>query len=124
MLRDDPLSNILYIDLSSRNFWIKHRPKLFERYIGGAGVGSILLQEECPQGAGPLSPENPIIIAVGPLVGLFPMASKTVAFFKSPLTGELGESHAGGRSATSIRMAGYGGHCNQGQEQNPYLFGH
>ena len=119
MLRDDPLSNILYIDLSSRNFWIKHRPKLFERYIGGAGVGSILLQEECPQGTGPLSPENPIIFAVGPLVGLFPMASKTVAFFKSPLTGELGESHAGGRSATSIRMAGYGAIVIKGRSKIP-----
>jgi len=67
-----------------------------------------LLLEHCPSGINPLSPENPIIFSVGPLVGYFPLASKTVAMFKSPHTGNLGESHCGGRSAVAIRMAGYG----------------
>ena len=61
-----------------------------------------------PQGCDPLGPDNPIVLAVGPLTGLFPLASKTVAMFKSPHTGNLGESHCGGRSAVAIRMAGYG----------------
>jgi len=108
MIEYDPLQRVLYIDLSKRRFWVKDRPDLFEKYIGGAGVASALLHEACPEGADPLGPDNPIIFAVGPLVGLFPMASKTVAMFKSPHTGNLGESHAGGRSAVSIRMAGYG----------------
>lgn len=47
------------------------------------------------------------IFAVGPLTGLSPLASKTVAMFKSPHIGNLGESHCGGRSAVAIRMAGY-----------------
>jgi len=59
-------------------------------------------------GTDPLGPGNPIILTVGPLVGLFPIASKTVAMFKSPHTGNLGESHAGGRTAIAIREAGYG----------------
>jgi aldehyde:ferredoxin oxidoreductase len=78
-----------------------------------------LLEEECPQGADPLGSENPIILAVGPLVGLFPMASKTVAMFKSPHTGNLGESHAGGRSAVAIRMAGYGAIVLRGASPTP-----
>ena len=78
-----------------------------------------LLEEECPQGADPLGPENPIILAVGPLVGHYPLASKTVAMFKSPHTGNLGESHAGGRSAVAIRMAGYGAIVIRGAEQCP-----
>ncbi|HPZ07879.1 MAG TPA: aldehyde ferredoxin oxidoreductase N-terminal domain-containing protein [Candidatus Eremiobacteraeota bacterium] len=45
----------------------------------------------------PLSPENPIIFTIGPLNGYFPAITKTVAMFKSPLTGNLGESHGGGR---------------------------
>jgi len=108
MLNHDPLGRVLYIDLTKRRFWIEYRPELFGKYIGGTGVANVLLQEECPEGTDPLGPENPVIFSVGPLVGLFPMASKTVAMFKSPHTGNLGESHAGGRSAVCIRQAGYG----------------
>lgn len=108
MLTHDPLKRILYIDLARRRFWVEERPELFDESLGGTAVGIRLLEEECPAGADPLGPENPIIFTVGPLVGLYPLASKTVAMFKSPHTGELGESHAGGRSAVSIRMAGYG----------------
>lgn len=110
---------ILYIDLSKRRFHIRSRPDLFEKHIGGTGVAVRLLLEECPEKADPLGPENPIILAVGPLTGLFPMASKTVAMFKSPLTGNLGESHAGGRSATAIRMAGYGAIVVKGASETP-----
>lgn len=105
---NDTLSRVLYIDVKNKKFNVVNRPDLFDKYIGGAGVAIKLLQEECPAGCDPLSPENPIIFAVGPLVGAFPLASKTVAMFKSPHTGDLGESHAGGRSAVAIRLAGYG----------------
>jgi aldehyde:ferredoxin oxidoreductase len=108
MLKNDPLSRVLYIDLSRRRFSVEERPGLFEAGLGGTGAAIRLLEEECPRGTDPLGPGNPIILAVGPLVGLFPIASKTVAMFKSPHTGNLGESHAGGRSAVAIRMAGYG----------------
>jgi len=75
--------------------------------------------EECPEGVDPLGPENPIIFAVGPLTALFPLASKTVAMFKSPHTGNLGESHCGGRSAVAIRMAGYGAIVIKGASDIP-----
>ncbi|NLG27034.1 MAG: aldehyde:ferredoxin oxidoreductase [Chloroflexi bacterium] len=108
MLPNDPLTRVLYVDLGKRSYEVAERPELFEVGLGGAGVGIRLLAEECPPGADPLSPANPIVLAVGPLVGHYPIASKTVAMFKSPHTGNLGESHCGGRSAVSIRMAGYG----------------
>jgi aldehyde:ferredoxin oxidoreductase len=108
MLPDDPLRRVLYIDLTRRRSWVQERADLFEAGLGGTGVGIKLLEEECPPRANPLGPENPIILTVGPLVGLFPIASKAVAMFKSPHTGNLGESHAGGRSAVAIREAGYG----------------
>jgi len=119
MLNGDTLDRVLYIDLSRRRSWIKDRPDLFEKSLGGVGAGIRLLEEECPQGADPMGPDNPIILAVGPLVGLFPLASKTVAMFKSPLTGNLGESHAGGRSAVAIRMAGCGAIVIRGRSSMP-----
>ncbi|MGD2144064.1 MAG: aldehyde ferredoxin oxidoreductase N-terminal domain-containing protein [Anaerolineae bacterium] len=119
MLPDDPLQRVLYVDLSRRRSWVEERPDLFERSLGGSGVAIRLLAEECPEGVNPLDPENPIVFAVGPLVGLFPMASKTVAMFKSPHTSELGESHAGGRSAVAVRLAGYGAIVIRGASTMP-----
>jgi aldehyde:ferredoxin oxidoreductase len=119
VLKRDPLHRVLTVDLSRRRFQVDERPDLFEESLGGAGVASRLLEEECPKGADPLGADNPIILAVGPLVGLFPMASKTVAMFKSPHTGNLGESHAGGRSAVALRLAGYGAMVIRGASTMP-----
>ncbi|MEM3407196.1 MAG: aldehyde ferredoxin oxidoreductase family protein [Nitrososphaerota archaeon] len=116
---DKDLSKVLYIDLTRRKFWIENREDLFSKYIGGTGIAINLLHEECPKGIDPFHPDNPIIFAVGPLTGLFPLCSKTIAMFKSPLTGNLGESHAGGRSAISIRMAGYGAIVIKGSSDEP-----
>lgn len=119
MIKEDPLNRVLYIDLTKKKFWIEERPELFTKYIGGTGVAIRLLHENCPNDIDPFSPDNPIIFAVGPLNGLFPIASKTVAMFKSPHTGNLGESHAGGRSAIAIRMAGYGAIVIKGKSERP-----
>jgi len=116
---DEFLKNVLYIDLTKRCFWVEDRKDLFEKYLGGVGVATQLLLEECPRNADPLGPENPIIFAVGPLTGVYPLASKTVAMFKSPHTGNLGESHAGGRSAIAIRSAGYGAIVIKGSSETP-----
>jgi aldehyde:ferredoxin oxidoreductase len=116
---NDPINRVLYIDLSRLRSWAEERPQLFSQAMGGAGVGIHLLQEECAVDDEPLSPQTPIIFAVGPLVGHFPLASKTIAIFKSPHTGNYGESHAGGRSAISIRMAGYGALVIRGKSNHP-----
>ena len=119
MIKDDVLANVLYIDLSQKKYWVERREDLFEKCLGGAGVAIQLLKEECPAGSDPLGPDNPIIFAVGPLTGLFPLASKTVAMFKSPHTGNLGESHCGGRSAVALRLAGYGAMVIKGASSTP-----
>ena len=119
MLANDTLANVLHIDLSAKRYWVSQRAELFERYLGGAGVAIQILDEECAVDAEPLSAGNPIVFVVGPLTGLFPLASKTVAMFKSPHTGNLGESHCGGRSAAAIRMAGYGAIVIKGKSDIP-----
>ena len=113
------LRKVLYIDLSKGESWIAERQDLFEDWMGGTGVGIKLLQEECPAGTDPLSPQSPIILSIGPLNGLFPVATKTVATFKSPLTGELGESYAGGRLSLALRFAGHEAVVIRGQAERP-----
>ncbi|MBI9047269.1 MAG: aldehyde ferredoxin oxidoreductase family protein [Anaerolineaceae bacterium] len=115
----ETLKRVLIIDLSKRRYWKEERPEIFNEGMGGSGAAIRLLEEHCPQGADALGPDNPIIFAVGPLVGYYPLASKAVAMFKSPHTGNLGESHAGGRSAVSIRMAGYGAIVIKGKSDLP-----
>ena len=102
------LSKVLYIDLAKKSYWVENREDLFEEWLGGIGVAVKLYEEEVPRGADPLGPENAIIFSVGPLTTIYPMASKTIAAFKSPLNNYFAESHAGGRSASAIRFAGYG----------------
>jgi len=119
MIVDSSLARVLYIDLTEHRSWVEERKDLFEKFLGGSGVASNLLLQECPRGADPLGPENPIVFAVGPLTAAYPLASKTVAMFKSPLTGNLGESHAGGRSAVAIRLAGYGAIVIKGSSATP-----
>ncbi|HIE33112.1 MAG TPA: aldehyde:ferredoxin oxidoreductase, partial [Thermodesulfobacteriaceae bacterium] len=119
MLANDPLKRVLYIDLSTKRFWVTERPELFVQNIGGTGVASALLEEECPAEIDPADPKNPIIFAVGPANGLFPIASKTVSMFLSPHNKLLGESHAGGRSAVALRLAGYGAVVIRGKSDFP-----
>lgn len=116
---DKYLRRVLYIDLTRLRYWVEDRDDIFEKWLGGTGAAVQLLKEELPKGADPLGPENVIVFAVGPLVGYYPLASKTVAVFKSPLTGNYGESHAGGRSAVAIRMAGYGAIVIKGKSRIP-----
>mgnify|MGYP001070808859 CR=1 FL=1 len=113
------LERVLYVDLTERTARATKRSELFAKYLGGTGVASKLLLEECQPRISALSPEAPIIFTTGPLVGIFPSMAKTVAVFKSPLTGNLGESHAGGRFSTALRFAGYGAIVIKGASDEP-----
>jgi len=112
-------SRVLYIDLTRKRWWVEDRRDLFEKWLGGIGVAIQLYKENVPKDADPLGPDNAVIFAVGPLTGLFPMCSKTIAVFKSPLNGYVFESHAGGRSALAIRFAGYGAIVIKGASERP-----
>jgi len=113
------LRKVLYIDLSKGESWVEEKQELFEEWLGGTGVGIRLLMEECPAGVDPLSPQAPLILSIGPLNALFPAITKAVATFKSPLTGELGESYAGGRLALAMRFAGHEAIVIRGRAERP-----
>ena len=97
---------VLYVDLETEKISIEQREDLMV-YLGGVGIASKLLQENIKSDLEPTSPEQPIVFAIGAGAYIFPVLTKTVAMFISPLTGELGESYAGGRMAMSMLMAGY-----------------
>lgn len=113
------LKNVLYIDLTSRSYYIKDRRDLYEKYLGGVGVATNLMLEEYIEGTGPLDPEMPIILSTGPLSGVYPTCTKTVALFHSSHNGELGESYARGHLAMSMRYSGYETIVIKGASQYP-----
>ncbi len=112
------LNKILHVDLTEKKFEVEETD-LFDRYLGGEGVAIRLLSRELPRGEDPFSPESPVIFTVGPLTGVFPCCTKTVCMFKSPLTGDLGESHAGGRFGTALKLAGYEALIVKGVSERP-----
>ncbi len=83
--------------------------------LGGSGLAALLFEKYGDPVRPWDDPNQPFILAVGPLTGLFPLMSKTVCAFKSPYHDQYTESHAGGRSALAIRFAGYDALVLQGK---------
>ncbi len=115
---------IIDIDLTNRKIKATDDEKL-DKYLGGVILATEIFTKNCPPTIDPLSKENIIVIANGPLTAAFPTASKAVAMFKSPLNNELGESYAGGRMASALRFAGYDAIIIRGKATHPvYLAVH
>lgn len=76
-------------------------------YLGGSGLAALLYEKYGLPTAPAFDPRQPLIFAIGPATGYFPLMSKTVCGFKSPYNENYAESHAGGRSALALRFAGY-----------------
>jgi aldehyde:ferredoxin oxidoreductase len=100
---------ILRIDLTKREVKISNLERdLATGFLGGRGFNSKGLYDEVPAGTDPLGPDNKLFISTGPLVGTtFPTASRFNISAKSPQTGILGDSNAGGHLAPEIKFAGY-----------------
>jgi aldehyde:ferredoxin oxidoreductase len=71
---------------------------------GGSGLAALLFNKYGHPDRPWNDPEQPLIFAIGPLTGYFPLMSKTVCAFKSPYHDQYAESHGGGRSALSLRF--------------------
>lgn len=97
---------VLNIDLATEKIRIDKREDLMA-YLGGVGVGIKLLEENVRPELDALDPAQPIVLAIGAASTVYPVITKVVALFKSPHTGELGESYAGGRLAMAMLMSGY-----------------
>ena len=109
---------VLNIDLNNEKIRIEQREDLME-YLGGVGIASKLLEENMHPDLPPLDPQQPAVFAIGPLTYVYPVMTKTVAMFISPLTGELGESYAGGRFGTILFYAGFDAVVITGKARRP-----
>ena len=72
MLANDPLDRVLIIDLTKRRATVERRPDLFASALGGVGVATRLLAEECPGRRGPTRPGESDHIGGGPALRSVP----------------------------------------------------
>jgi len=116
---------LLYVDLGSGATRTAPLPRaLAEGYLGGRGFAARILYDEVPPGADPLGSQNKVVVASGPLAGLFvPGAGKATFAAKSPLTGSYGDSNVGGHLAEELKYAGYDAIIIEGMAKAPvYLY--
>jgi aldehyde:ferredoxin oxidoreductase len=82
--------------------------ELARQFIGGRGLGARLLWDLVGPEVDPLSPENVLIIATGPLTGTgFQTSNRFSVSTKSPLTGTVLDANSGGTWGMRFKRAGY-----------------
>ena len=75
-------------------------------YVGGRGLGVRLVADRVGAGIDPLTPENLLVFAPGPLTGTRTYTSgRHAVVSKSPLTGTIFDGNAGGRFGTGMKSA-------------------
>jgi aldehyde:ferredoxin oxidoreductase len=117
---------VLYIDLSSgRTRTERLNEEYAKKYIGGIGLGMRLWLANSKAGVDPLSPENPLVLALGPVSGtMFPTGGNGHAFIsKSPATNGVGEAVSHGTFGAELKRAGYDVVIFTGKAEKPvYLW--
>jgi len=116
---------ILHIDLTNERFWVDEPDDSFYRFlIGGRGFILHYLLQDMPAKVDPLGPKNLLIFACGLLSGtILPGTGRHAVGAKSPLTGALAASEAGGWWGHELKRAGFDALVIHGQAKKPvYLW--
>ena len=94
------------------------------KFIGARGLGTKMLYDEMDPKVDPLSPENKLIFAPGPLTGTFaPSVGRYNVVTKGPLTGAIAASNSGGSFGPELKFAGYDMLIVEGKAKKPvYLW--
>jgi aldehyde:ferredoxin oxidoreductase len=116
---------ILHVNLSDKSIRRESLPPdLFNQYLGGRGLGVKLLYDNLAPGIDAMSPDNLLVFAVGPSTATsVPTAGRFVVITKSPTTGTIFDSHAGGYFGAQLRRAGFAAVVFHGKSDSPvYLW--
>ena len=108
------------INLSANQITTEPLPDIKETFLGGKGLGIYILTRELVAHIDPLGPENKLIIVTGPLQGsIVPICGRYTVVTKSPLTGLILDSHAGGSIGPELKYAGYDAIIIEGIAKEP-----
>lgn len=112
---------ILRINLSIPSYTIDHLdPAWIKNVIGGRAANTKRLYKELDPDCNPLGPKNLLIFGIGPITGSFvPASAYYTVSAKSPLTGILGDSAAGGQFAAEMKLTGFDQIIISGKAEKP-----
>ena len=117
---------ILRVDLTTGKTSLeKLDEETAKKYIGGIGLGMKLWLANSKAGVDAFSPDNPLVLAVGPVSAtMFPTGGNGHAFIsKSPATKGVGEAVSHGTFGAEIKRAGYDAIILTGKAEKPvYLW--
>ena len=114
-------NRILSINVSDQSYHVDPIDySILEKYLGGKGLSTYLLLKHNPPGVDALSPENRLILAIGPVSGTSIWGSCRYGIYtKSPQTGFYSESYSGGTAADYIARTGFDAVMIQGASESP-----
>ncbi len=112
---------ILYVDLSAQKWKMENITENFARkFLGGNGFAVKILYDHLAAGVDPFSPQNMIVLAVGPITDTpVPSTSRGYIATKSPLTNLFFDSTFGGRFAITQKRTGFEAIVISGQAAEP-----
>ncbi len=113
---------ILYIDLTTgKTRTEKLNEETAKKYVGGLGLGTKLWLSNSKAHVDPFSPENPLVLAIGPVSGtMFPTGGNGHVFVsKSPATGGVGAAVSHGTFGAELKRAGYDAIVFTGKSEKP-----
>ena len=94
----------------------------YKEYLGGMGIANKIMYDDVPAGTDPLSPENKIVFAVGPLTATgVPLAGRTTIASLSTYTTDhqVVDAHTGGMIGAAIKKAGWDAIVIEGASDEP-----
>jgi len=114
------VGKILDINLTTKEGKVREvNINLVKKFVGGSGLATALLMKEISPQTDPLGPENLLIFATGPLTGVCPACARYAVVARSPLTGGLGETTAGGAWGPTLKRAGFDMIIIRGRAEKP-----
>jgi aldehyde:ferredoxin oxidoreductase len=119
------MGNVLRVNLTRRETSCESLDETAAKeYIGGRGLGIRYLYNEIDPSIDPLSSENKLIFATGPLTGTGALAAgRYTVVTKAPLTGAIANSNSGGYFPAELKFAGYDMVIIEGKADTPvYLW--
>ncbi len=121
------MGKVLRVDLTANRITEEALdPEICKKFIGGSGIGAKILFDEVDPAVEPLSADNKIIFATGPLTGTrAPCSGRYAVIFKSPLTNAYCDAHSGGHWPAELKFAGFDIVIIEGASPKPvYLYIH
>lgn len=115
------IGRILVIDLTHSTITTEPLdPGMAQQFIGGRGLGARLLWDLVGPEVDPLSPQNVLIIATGPMTATgFQTSNRFSVSTKSPLSGTVLDANSGGYWGMRFKRAGYDALIIKGRAPRP-----